>query len=187
MTVGGIDPNSHKIVIVSTRRRDRVKPFVHVGNLVCENLEDRVNEAFDFVFDYCMGVREYDESPPRLYLEAPVMGVGGVGATIPQTFVSGGIIAGASQAGARITLVNNQTWKKRVCGNGSINKLTVSKWVEDNWELLYKKAPIITTKSGQGVDLMNRADQDWLDAGCLNLHGWKNEMLIERLARRRNA
>lgn len=186
MTVGGIDPNSHKIAIVETRRIDKVKPFVHTIELGTGDYEARVSVAFDFIVDYCITVTDRDGGePPRLFCEAPVMGVGGPGATIPQAYVTGAIMAAAVQGGAQISLINNQTWKKRVCGNGNINKLMVSEWVEEKWPLLYRKAPIITTLA-QGADLQGRADQDILDAGCLSKYGWKHVGMVERMWRRRN-
>jgi hypothetical protein len=185
LTVGGIDPNSHKIAIVETRKSNKNKPFIHTIEMGTGDYEDRVSLAFDFTFDFVMSVRERDGFPPRLFLEAPVMGVGGPGATIPQAFVSGGIMAAAVQGGAVISLVNNQSWKKRVCGNGGFNKFAVSRWVEEAWPALYGKAPIITTQA-QGKELQGRADQDILDAGCLNIYGWRHVEMVERMWRRRN-
>lgn len=184
LTVGGIDPNSHKIVIVETRKADIWKPFIHVAELGEGELEDRISAAFDFVCEFSINVYERDGQYPRLFIEAPVMGIGGPGATIPQAFVSGGAIAGAIQGGSKIQRVNNQSWKKRVCGNGGINKLQVSQWVEERWPSLYKKAPVITTQA-QGKDLQGRADQDILDAGCICIHGWKHVKLLEKMRERR--
>jgi hypothetical protein len=162
-----------------------VKPFIHIVELDGE-IDDRINQAFDFLVDYSIGVKERDGQYPALFLEAPVMGKGGPGSTIPQAFVSGGVIAGARQGGATISLVNNQTWKKEICGNGNINKLAVSEWTEENWRLLYEKAPVPTRKTDQPEGCFGRADQDVIDAGCINLFGWKRTLLVERLRRRRD-
>jgi Holliday junction resolvasome RuvABC endonuclease subunit len=183
-TVGGIDPNSHKIAIVETRKIDRVKPFIHVVLLTGE-IEERSSQAFDYICDFCISVKERDGSYPRLFLEAPIQGRGGPGSTIPQAFISGAIMAGAVQGGSQIALINNQTWKKRVIGNGNVNKLDVSEWVEDHWPLLFEKTPVIENLS-QGHELQGRPDQDILDAGCLSKFGWKHVSMVERLGRRRN-
>lgn len=185
MTVGGIDPNSHKIVIVETRRIDKVRPFVHQIELGHGDYEVRVSAAFDFIVDFCIKVHERDGLYPRLFLEAPVLGVGGAGSTIPQAYVSGAILAAAVQGGSQIALINNQTWKKRVTGNGNCNKMAVSEWVEENWPLLYERTEIIED-SRHPVDLRGRADQDVIDAGCINLYGWRHVKMVERLWRRRN-
>ena len=172
-----------------TRSRLRVKPFIYEMELTAADIPGRMAQAFDFTFEYCMGVIDYDGQPPRLFLEEPVMGRGGPGATIPQAFVDGAIMAGAYQAGAVLSLINNSSWKKKVCGNGNANKLVVSEWVEENWPVLYTKAVPMTlsaAKSAGYPDLEGRGDQDVLDAGCINLHGWKYVKMIEKIMRRRD-
>ncbi len=179
LTVGGIDPSSKKIVIVATDRTRQRKPFIHSTELDADRIEDRQLQAFDFIFQFCMGVRERTGQPPVLYLEAPVMGVGGPGATIPQAFVEGSIMASAAQADAKITLVNNQSWKKLVLGSGATPKDKIGPWVELNWKALYDKTPIMRIGQFKG-----RPDQDVLDAGCINLFGWKRVLLLESLTKR---
>lgn len=185
VTVGGIDPNSHRIVIVETRRQAQTKPFVHEIELNGGSPEQNTAMAFDFMVDYCISTHERDGEYPRLFVEAPVVGRGGPGPTIAQAFVTGSILAGATQGGSKITLVNNQSWKKRVVGNGNVNKLFVNEWVEENWTELYKKAPIIND-SRHPKELRGRGDQDIVDSGCINLFGWKHVTMVERMWRRRN-
>lgn len=183
-TVGGIDPNSHKIVIVETRRAAQRKPIVHATELTAGSIEGNCDQAFDFLVDFCIGVKDREGEYPRLFVEAPVQGRGGPGATIPQAFVTGAIMAGATQGGSKITLVNNQSWKKKVCGNGNLPKVKISEWVRDNWSELYLKAPVIND-SRHPIELRGLPDQDWLDSGCINLFGWKHQMMIERIKERR--
>ena len=184
-TVGGIDPNSHRIVIVETRRRKQNKPFVHEIELDAAELEDRALQAFDFVCDFAITTKDRDGVYPRLFVEAPVVGRGGPGPTISQALITGSILAGGAQGGSRITLVNNQTWKKRVLGNGNVNKMFVNQWMEKHWPELYAKAPIIND-SRHPVELRGRGDQDIVDSGAINLFGWAHTQMVERMWRRRN-
>ena len=188
--VGGIDPSSKKIVIVETRKTNTRKPFIHSVELLHDRIEDNQLEAFDFIVEFCMAVRERDGQSPNLYLEAPVMGGGGgsamrPGATIPQAYVSGSIMAAAAQCRSPIQLVNNSTWKKRICGNGNIAKENIGPWVKENWPELYRKAPVVSAKQHQGKIPNNMPEQDTLDAGCISLFGWRHVELIERLKKRR--
>jgi len=184
VTVGGIDPNSHKLAIVETRRSAQKKPFLHTFDLGQGAYEDRCNAAFEAVYIWSQGVEERDGVAPRLFLEEPVMGVGGPGATIPQAFVEGAVMAAAAQAGAEIRLVNNSSWKKQVLGNGNINKKEIAGLVKDIWPELYDKVPVINDTSVT-PEWRGKPDQDLIDAGCINLFGWQRVLLMERLANRR--
>lgn len=192
-TVGGIDPSSKKIVIVETRASNKSKPFIHICHLRSENPEENCSDAFDFVVEYAMNVRERDDGQsPRLYLEAPVMGGGGSqktrpGPTISQSFVSGSIMAAAAQTECKIALINNSTWKKRILGNGNIAKEDIGGVIKEVWPELYKAAPLISAKQHNGKIPNNMPDQDVLDAGGINLFGWRNVDLVERITKRRKA
>lgn len=179
-TVGGIDPSSKKIVIVSTHKNRRRKPDIHKIYLRHDRVEDNCLEAFDFVVEYAMEVREQDGQSPRLYLEAPIMGVGGPGATIPQAFISGSIMSAAAQTECHITLVNNQSWKKRVLGKGNLNKDEVTEAMQKRWPEFMKLVPIEAAGTFKG-----KPDQDTVDAGAINLFGWHNVTLVSRLRKRR--
>lgn len=179
-TVLGIDPSSVKIAIIESSAGDVKKPTLHTKHFQNEAIEKKVLEAFDFIFDVCMEVRERDGETPVLYLEAPIMGVGGPGSTIPQAFISGSIMAAAAQAGCLLKLVNNQTWKKRGMGNGNINKVQVRERMEEIWPELIAVIPIMEKGEFKGFP-----DQDLIDAGGLNLFGWYNVKLIDRIKKRR--
>lgn len=181
-TVLGVDPSSQKIAAVESSDPKRDKPTLHVKHFDFEDIEKKCEEAFDFMFDTLMVIRERDGQPPRVFLEAPVMGVGGPGATIPQAFVSGAIMAACMQAGSIVVLVNNQTWKKRALGRGNINKDQVRELMKETWPRLFKATPIM-----EKGDFKGHPDQDLLDAGGLNLHGWRSVDLFERLKKRRAA
>ena len=179
-TVLGLDPSSVKLAAVESSDPRRDVPTLHVYHFEHEAIEEKVSEAFDWLFDLLMGILERDEAPPVVYLEAPVMGVGGPGATIPQAFISGSLMAACVQAGVPVKLINNQTWKKRALGHGNIGKPEVRERMKDTWPKLYKRVPIMEKGDFKGFP-----DQDLLDAGGLNLFGWWNVGLIERIQKHR--
>lgn len=181
-TVLGLDPSSLKLAAVVTSAPKRDKPTLHVTHFEFEEYERKCEEAFDWTFDLLMEIRERDDQPPAVYLEAPVMGVGGPGATIPQAYVSGAVMTACAQAGARVKLVNNQTWKKRAMGAGNLNKVQVRERMYEVWPELVALIPIMEKGEFKGFP-----DQDLIDAGGLNLFGWWNAQLVERLRKRRDS
>lgn len=93
-----------------------------------------------------------------LCIEEPVVGKGGPYATIKQSKVHGAIVAGAVAGGARVSAVQNTTWKKSVTGKGNHGKVQVAQYVRKNWRNLSKLAG---------------PDQDLIDAGCIYAHAVK--------------
>jgi Holliday junction resolvasome RuvABC endonuclease subunit len=181
-TVLGVDPSSVKFAIVESSKADKKKPTLHVCQFEYEAIEMKVLEAFDFGFEVSMNIRERDGKPPEVFVEAPIQGVGGPGATIPQAFCSGAFMAGAVQAGCKVHLINNQTWKKRALGNGNINKQEVRRRMGTVWPELVNEIPIMEKGEFKGFP-----DQDLIDAGGLNRHGWWYVEMLERLKKRRKA
>ena len=181
-TVLGVDPSSVKIAVVESSKPNVKKATIHVCHFQYEEIEKKVLEAFDFMFDFIMEIRERDGESPAVFLEAPVMGVGGPGATIPQAFVSGSIMAAVAQADAGLKLVNNQSWKKRALGNGNINKVEVRNRMGVVWPELVKQIPIMEKGEFKGYP-----DQDLIDAGGLNRFGWHHVELLTRLKKRRTS
>ena len=192
MTVGGIDPSSRKIAIVESRASNKSKAFIHVITLNSDDVVKNQHAAFDFIFDWGMGVIDRDGQPPRIFLEEAVMGGGGQqgkfrpGPTIAQCYVAGTIMAAAGQLGSQLKLVNNSTWKKRVLGNGNIKKEDIAGVMEEVWPEFMKKVPTIHAKQHNGKIPNDSPDQDVVDAGGLNLFGWHNVELLERIKKRRS-
>lgn len=87
----------------------------------------------------------------EIFVEAPVVGRGGVRSTLVQAYVSGAIQAAASAYGG-VHLVNVQSWKKAVVGSGRADKQAV-------------KQAIIS--HGLSDDL----PQDFYDATAICLYG----------------
>lgn len=118
----GVDPSSKSVTAAVLT--DEPYTFIGVQKAVFPRKgkwapEDAVKacDACRLVFD-TIGM----DDGARLYLESPVVGAGGPNPTIVQSFVSGIIQLVAQEYGAQVVLVNNQTWKKRVIGNGNAKK-----------------------------------------------------------------
>jgi len=122
--------------------------------------------AFDFLTKTIRFERETTDNEVYVYQEAPIMGVGGPRATIVQAQVGGALMAAAVRLNAPFFLVNNQSWKKRVCGKGNIPKDQVAVRMAEVW-------PTLIEHAGK--------DQDLIDAGAVNMFGWHAIDLKARL------
>jgi ribosomal protein L31E len=80
-------------------------------------------------------------------------------------------MAAAEEYEIPLTLVNNQSWKKRVCGAGNINKEEVAKRMKDIWP--------------EAVKIAN-GDQNAIDASAINLFGRKALALRVSIMKRRS-
>lgn len=90
------------------------------------------------------------------FVEQPVLGRGGVRATMVQAFTSGAVQGALYDAGCDVHLANPSTWKKRVVGKGNATKDDVSKWLRSRW-------PSLHTQAG--------GNQDIVDASCIAIYG----------------
>lgn len=178
-TVIGIDANSHKLALV-WKRNGSSRPHLKVFNLVDGNPVFASGQAFRFLSEFFFKGCEdgsFDPQSTVVYMEAPIMGIGGPGATIPQAFVEGAVMAWAYEFSLDLYLVNNQSWKKRVMGNGNINKEEVTRRMFDVWPDLMERVPIIEKQQWTGGP-KNAPDQDLVDAGAVHLFGeWKQDLI----------
>lgn len=94
-------------------------------------------------------------------IEQPVVGRGGVWATLAQAFTSGAVQGELHGAGCRVITANNSHWKKVVIGKGNATKDEIAEGVRLRWPALHEEA------SGS---------QDVIDAGALALlaYGCRN-------------
>lgn len=110
-------------------------------------------------------------------LEAPVLGRGGAGSTIPQATVRGALICGAMRAGAEYVIdVNNQRWKKQIIGRHGLSKPEIAQHVELTWPRLWRDVERNVPKSFR---------QDIYDASCIALYGGFVAKLRDKVAKKR--
>lgn len=165
MIVVGIDPSSHKMAAVITRQ-DNLLGFESVRlpedkGLACK----RAYEWVGFLIEEYAGV-----DPIHVYMEAPIMGVGGPGSTIPQAQVGGAVMAAWNMQDISVSLINNQSWKRQICGKGNIRKDQVAGAMMTVW-------PELVHSVG--------GDQDLIDAGAINMYGRRAVRLRAKVARHR--
>lgn len=109
---------------------------------------------------------EWPGLPIHVFVEAPVVGRGGVRSTMVQCFTSGAIQGAFHDAGCTTQVANVSTWKKSVVGKGNATKEEVSKHLRLRWPALFHAAV---------------GNQDLIDASCIALHG--QQLLRERMDR----
>lgn len=162
-SVIGIDPSSKKLALCCSG--NGFYSELHVIDLP-GGLYSATGAAYREVFSFL----KFAEGPVAVYLEAPLVGVGGVHSTIVQAQVGGAVIAAAQNLAVPLKLVNVGTWKKQVVGKGNAKKPEISEWVEKNCPEAYHLA---------------EGDQDLIDAVCLNRYGIMYERLLSRRIRGR--
>lgn len=167
-TVMGVDPSSKKLAMVS-RVMGGSGFSAHAVELSKKNNSESCYLAYwklRAAIDLELNRAGFEAL--RVYLEKPVSGVGGPGATIPQAEVSGAmqtLLWELYEKGLDIDwrLVNNTTWKKHVIGNGAADKVKISAEMKKIWP-----------------DLWKNHDQDIIDAGAICLYGMRHEKLLEK-------
>lgn len=91
-------------------------------------------------------------------VEEPVVGQGGgragANGALPLAKVHGALLAASERAGATTLPINNKVWKRRIIGNGNVNKPGVNIWVKRHWPKLWREA---------------NGRQDTCDAACIAL------------------
>lgn len=160
----GIDPSSTRLAAVySYTDGKRLEVFTEplpVG--------DRVREcrlAYDWLDDLMSTVVE--KSPvTAVFVEQPVLGRGGAGATIPQAMVHGALLASGYLLAQYVVSVNPARWKKAVLGKGNATKPEIAEWVKINWPEVFEVAD---------------GNQDVLDSACINLYGRQVVALRQRI------
>lgn len=168
MIVMGIDPSSRKLVAVSSRGPK--SSFRIDTRKLSEDHVLGAGQAYEWMDQISGEIIDGLDDDLCVYLEAPVLGVGGPRATITQSQIGGALMAALSRRRVPVTMVNNQSWKKRVCGRGNIDKKEVAARMASIWPDLVKEA---------------NGDQDVVDAGAINLFGWHVVKLRSRLTRGR--
>lgn len=162
----GVDPSTKKIAVMGTRSRSQSVPDAWKFRLTADPIL-RVGEAFNK-----FGALLYDLTqqsggvPPRVYLEAPVLGRGGAWPTISQAQIGGALMAACVEYRCFLEMVNNQTWKSRVCGNGRFGKPEIAKAMYKVWPEAWEVAA---------------GDQDLIDASAIAKYGRMRTDLVTRV------
>jgi len=86
------------------------------------------------------------------HIESPIVGRGGVRATMVQCWTAGAILAALHQHKIEVGLANVSSWKKSVVGHGRATKEEVASFVEFRWPALHAEAA---------------GSQDVFDATCI--------------------
>jgi Holliday junction resolvasome RuvABC endonuclease subunit len=158
----GIDPSSVKVAaVISSQAKSN---FSVVTKKLGRDHTLGAGIAYTFLQDLIRGI----DDEVLIYQEAPIMGIGGAQPTIFQAQIGGALMAASANEGVPLKLVNNQSWKKRVCGRGNINKEEVVERMTTVW-------PELVEYAGK--------DQDVIDAGAVNLYGWHVLTLRDRVRR----
>jgi Holliday junction resolvasome RuvABC endonuclease subunit len=163
-TVIGIDPSSKKLAAAIVLPGSSLPTVLTTITLS----EDRAEACYQAAGWGQALVLKYD--PVFVALEAPVMGRGGPGATIPQAFISGALQAGMASAlhgpiprDLMVKLVNNQSAKSSIIQIGNASKDDIADWVA-------RVHPNVFT---QCVTKTGKLDQDLCDAVMLACYGVK--------------
>lgn len=137
----GIDPSSTKLAItVGTLDGSKIVVFTQKLR-VARIVREKVQACGDA---YLAGAELVQMFPKALLvaLEAPVLGRGGAGSTIPQAYISGALQAALDNngMGTKLNLANNQTWKRVVTGNAHAGKSEIAKTIRVDHRHLYELA-----------------------------------------------
>lgn len=164
VTVIGIDPSSKKLAFCVTGKRFKIA-HMHKKSLP-EGVLHATGAAFEEAFLF------FQNCPSaRVYMEAPLVGRSAY-ATIVQAQVGGAVLAAACKAGVNVELVNVNSWKSQVVGNGHASKEQVREWLEENIPHAY---------------ILAGGDQDLIDAAAITQYGVQHESLRQSIMRRYRA
>ena len=100
------------------------------------------------------------------YIEAPLVGRGGVKSTLVQAYVSGAVQGMLAEDGWVVHLVPVGTWKKQVVGKGNATKEDVAEWAAG------RKTGVVTASDN---------DQDVIDALALVEYGRQVRDIAEQI------
>ena len=170
--VVGIDPSTQKLAVV-VRKPGSIKQ--HTYKLPQRDRDGtRYSEAYDHILSLLYDiVKPQGELGKResvyVFLEYPIYWRGGK-STLPLAMLSGAVQAAVHKAEAKLEMVHNQMWKKRVVGAGNVKKEEIADWLELHHLELFNSA---------------NGDQDMIDAHCIGLYGQRVINLRTRMKRTR--
>lgn len=158
----GVDPAASKVAFVAICLDEFVsRAFTRLGKSGGVACWGAWNTTERFVADlpWPLEGREL-----HAFVEAPLVGRGGVRSTMVQCFTSGAIQGALSGLGFTTQVANVSSWKKHVVGKGNAKKEEVAKY-------LRLRHPALHAASG--------GNQDIIDASCIALFG--RQLLRQRV------
>ncbi len=159
--VVGIDPSSKSAAYVSEEFMAKIQFAETSGPEACCKARRETVLILDAV------KKDFDKKYlPVVYLEAPIVGIGGVKTTLVQAYVSGAIQAACFDVGFDVVLISNTKWKKKIVGSGKATKDEIKSFVKKHHKNVYKSI---------------QDDQDMIDAFCIWKYGVENEKRLRRL------
>lgn len=152
----GVDPASSKIALVAICGKEFIaKDYARLGKsggVACANAWKYTHQ---FVSELPWDVTQYEL---HSFIEAPLVGRGGVRSTMVQCFTSGAVQGALSEQGFTTQVANVSSWKKSVIGKGNATKPEVAEYIRCYHPKLFESA---------------RGNQDIIDASCIALFGAK--------------
>jgi Holliday junction resolvasome RuvABC endonuclease subunit len=158
----GIDPSSKKLAMCIASEGQFQLDVINLP----AGLYSATGAAYREVFCFLESLN----GSAYVYMESPLVGVGGVHSTVVQAQVGGAVMAAVRNSATPLHMVNVGTWKKQVLGKGNAKKPEVAEWLEKNWPAAYHEA---------------NGDQDLIDAACISRYGVLHERLLARKIRGR--
>ena len=151
----GVDPSSKKLAGVASPL-DGSDPIYWHRVLPNESIEVRCLSAYKSARAVIRRIqREFDADRVGVFMEAPLVGRGGVKTTVVQSKVQGAVLAGFISAGAEWAReANASRTKKQTIGKGNADKADIMLWVEETYPDIF-----------EDID----GDQDLADA-CMHWH-----------------
>lgn len=153
----GIDPSSTKLAVVTLIPGHRGwKVLAHKYTLGPKYHPTCTLHATAAIRRHVTQSPIADQLQRYAFVEAPVVGKGGVRSTMVQAFTSGATQAALLGAGFNVELVQNTAWKKSIVGSGNAAKGDVAEALRLRWPV----------QQARVAD-----DQDLLDALAIALYG----------------
>lgn len=158
MLLAGIDASTRRVAIVSSRP-DGSDSDYHV--IEVRRSKDPFSPAHLVQIEHEVWRWISKRGIESVVIESPVVGRGGVLTALKLAYAIGAVQIGAAKgASESVNLVNVQSWKRSVVGNGNATKEDVGKAVAKRWPAMFKQVA---------------GDLDLTDAAAICIYGHQAE------------
>lgn len=167
----GIDPSTKKLAVVALHQGRFLMDVLHLVDKPTDRCTpESVARAYHAMQDHMIrlfrleasGTGKVSRAGRVAFLEAPVVGRGGVRTAIVQAYTSGPVQAVLVRWGFSVHLIDNHKWKKELTGNGNATKVQIAVALSKQWPQAYAAA---------------QGDQDLVDAAGIAYYG---ERIVKR-------